>query len=125
MIELEDPMGDVVEFEPAEIVLVFYSELLSPPSAKGNLIYEGVIRSVATTPTAIVRKIGTEAKMIKLTLPVGGLGSAQGPAWFNVARIGRVSQGPSGAIIKMKGQRGSVQVEENQEHVKELIKAAS
>lgn len=111
------------EFDPARIVLVFYSKLLSPPKAKGNIVYDGRIRSLLEKPVDIVAAIGNGARLVQLTLPEGGLASAKGPIWFNIGLIDTVTQGMAGAIVKMKPQRSAVQVKESKAEVEELIKA--
>jgi hypothetical protein len=124
MISLKDPEGNERKFDPSGIVLVFYSKFLSPPKAKGNVAYGGQIRSLLAKPEEIVAAIGDGAKLIRLTLPQGGLASAKGPIWINVAMIAEVRQSKAGAIVKMSPQRGVVQVTESKQQVDDLIGAA-
>lgn len=124
MIKLKDPEGNEREFDPGRIVLVFYSKFLSPAKAKGNMVYDGAIRSLLAKPDEIVAAVGGHAKLIQLTLPEGGLASAKGPAWFNVAMIDTVTQGKAGAVVKMKPQRGVVLVKESKQQVLDRIEAA-
>ena len=56
------------------------------------MVYDGTIRSLLAKPDEIVAAVGGHAKLIQLTLPEGGLASAKGPAWFNVAMIDTVTQ---------------------------------
>ncbi|ODT44887.1 MAG: hypothetical protein ABS59_19020 [Methylobacterium sp. SCN 67-24] len=88
------------------------------------MVYDGTIRSLLAKPDEIVAAVGGHAKLIQLTLPEGGLASAKGPAWFNVAMIDTVTQGKAGAVVKMKPQRGVVLVKESKQQVLDRIEAA-
>jgi hypothetical protein len=119
-ITLTDPTDKKRPVTPSKVTMVFFSELLSPPAARRNLIYQGAIRSFKETPQQAVNSLSEHIKLLKLTLPKKEDTLSQ-DIWINTAFIEKVNSRDKGAVLKLSGQKGTVTVLESKEHIDEAV----
>lgn len=123
-IKLTDPADNEREVDAEDVTMVFFSAFLSPPAARSNLIYQGSIRSFKETPLQAVKALNKYIKLLKLTLP-NEQDTLMPDIWVNIAKIQKVNKAKNSTILKLTGQKGTVEVTESKEFIDDAIDKAA
>ena len=125
LIELTNPVGGTVYLETDHIIIIFFSQFLSPPNAHSNVIANGGIHSFYQSPEEVAKRVDPFRKLVQLTLPDTKMPNrAKGPIWFARSAINAVSPNKGhGSFIDMIGQQGHTEVVESEADVMAAIKA--